>query len=109
MYDEEFDFVRYPDDYCVFICGIQWYLIPVYEYELDQLNQSFQPNRDYIKIEQWAMNDGYDVAVTERMYTWLCLKYGYPCMDSYYGDILKNDASTLIGELIETSYNYPVK
>lgn len=87
MQIEDFDFTIYSNLPAFEKNNQQWYIAPFYDYEFEYIKQSFKENIDYIIFEEWGMNEGYDVLISSKVYTWLSLICGQPNGDSFTDNI----------------------
>ncbi len=80
---EDFEFTIYSNLPKLEKDGQQWYVVPLYDFEFDYIKSIFKENTDFIIFNQWGMNQGFDVLIHSKIYTWLTLCYGMPNGDNF--------------------------
>lgn len=86
--NDDFEFVIY--DLNIVIDDKRWYIIPLYTNELACIPNF---NECYL-IDEWSPEvNGGDYIISEKIYTWLCLKYGNPGIDNPMHGLYNNELS----------------
>lgn len=102
---EYFDFTIYTNLPTLEKNGKPWYIAAFYDFEFEYIKSIFKENIDYIIFEEWEINEGYDVLINSKIYTWLSLCYGIPEGDEFTSNI-HNHFTEIQNKLYETNILY---
>lgn len=82
----------------IFYNDQQWFLSSFFATELKYLHTLFKENVDLITYRRWSNNSGYDVLISQKAFTWLCLRYDAPLHETLTS---YNNMNSIIDDLTQ--------